>query len=125
MDNIIAYCGLVCSECDAYVATQANDIETLQRLAQHAREAYGVADATAKTTMCDGCLGEHEHQIGYCASCEIRACAIERGFANCAHCSAYDGCQRLNGFLDQVIEARAVLEEIHQSLYEGRVGRDR
>jgi len=25
MDKIIAYCGLVCSDCPAYIATQAGD----------------------------------------------------------------------------------------------------
>ena len=33
MDKIIAYCGLVCSDCSAYVATQANDQEALERVA--------------------------------------------------------------------------------------------
>jgi hypothetical protein len=116
MDRIIAYCGLVCSECDAYVATQANDLETLERLAQHARDEYGVEDATAETTMCDGCLGEHEHQVGYCATCEIRTCGVEQGVANCAHCPGYDGCAKLEGFFGQVRGARAVLDEIHGSL---------
>jgi len=119
MDRVIAYCGLVCSECDAYVATQANDIETLERLAQHAREAYGQEDATAETTMCDGCLGEHEHQIGYCASCDIRACGTERGVANCAHCPDYDACDRLAGFFGQVADARAVLDQVRASLEPG------
>jgi hypothetical protein len=29
MDKMIAYCGLVCTDCDAYIATQANDLVTL------------------------------------------------------------------------------------------------
>lgn len=115
MDRIIAYCGLVCSECDAYVATQANDMETLERLARQAREEFGVEDATAETTMCDGCLGDQARQIGYCATCAIRACGVERGVANCAHCPDYT-CEQLEGFFARATDARSVLDAIRQSL---------
>lgn len=30
MERIIAYCGLVCTDCQAYVATQTNDPEALR-----------------------------------------------------------------------------------------------
>lgn len=115
MERIVAYCGLVCSECEAYVATQANDLETLERLAQHAREEFGVEDATVETTMCDGCLAESGRQIAYCATCEIRACGVERGVVNCAHCADY-ACEKLEGFFAQVPDARSVLDEIRASL---------
>ena len=29
MDKMIAYCGLVCTDCEAYIATQANDLAAL------------------------------------------------------------------------------------------------
>jgi len=113
--RIIAYCGLVCSNCDAYVATQANDLETLERLAKRAREEFGIQDATAETAICDGCLTDGGRQIGYCATCKIRACAVERGVANCAHCADY-ACQKLEGFFAHATEARSVLDEIRASL---------
>ena len=119
MDRIIAYCGLVCSECDAYVATQANDLEALEQLAQHAREAFGMENATAEATKCDGCLADDGRQIPYCATCEIRACAVGRGIANCAHCAAYalgDACDKLETFFSHASEARSVLDKIYQSL---------
>jgi hypothetical protein len=115
VDRIIAYCGIVCSECDAYLATRANDLETLARLAQRAQDEFGVEGATAETMLCDGCLADDGRQIGYCATCEIRACAVERGVANCAHCTDYV-CEKLEGFLVQATEARTVLDEIRQSL---------
>jgi hypothetical protein len=120
MDKIIAYCGLVCSECDAYVATQANDLEALEQMARRARDEFGMEDATPETTMCDGCLTEGGRQIPYCATCEIRACAIERGLGgppplNCAHCADY-ACERLEGFFAHATEARALLDEIRASL---------
>jgi hypothetical protein len=116
MDGIIAYCGLVCSDCDAYVATQANDLEALERLARRAREEFGVENATAETTKCDGCLTDDGRQIGYCATCKIRACAIERSIPNCAHCADY-ACENLQAFFSsQAPEARSLLDEIRASL---------
>jgi hypothetical protein len=115
MERIIAYCGLVCSDCDAYVATQANDLEALERLAQRAREEFGMEDATPEASMCDGCLTEDGRQIGYCAICEIRACGVGRGLTNCAYCADY-ACEKLEGFFAHATGARAVLDEIRASL---------
>ncbi|MBN1875577.1 MAG: DUF3795 domain-containing protein, partial [Anaerolineae bacterium] len=39
MDKIIAYCGLNCAECPAYLATQANDMEALEHVAEEWRVA--------------------------------------------------------------------------------------
>ncbi len=33
MERILAYCGLVCSECPAYLATQAGDTAALEEVA--------------------------------------------------------------------------------------------
>jgi hypothetical protein len=115
MGRIIAYCGLDCSDCDAYVATQSNDLEALERLAQRARDEFGLEDATPETTMCDGCLTESGRQIGSCATCEIRACAVARGMPNCARCADYP-CDKLASFLAHETEARSLLDEIRASL---------
>jgi len=117
---MIAYCGLICTDCPAYLATQANDLEALERLAQYTREEFGVEDATAETAQCDGCLADTRRQIGYCSMCEIRACAVGRGVVNCAHCANYvrEGavCEKLEGFFSHVVEARSVLDETQASL---------
>ena len=33
MSKIIAYCGLACDECPAYIATQAEDMAALEKVA--------------------------------------------------------------------------------------------
>ena len=115
MDNrMIAYCGLVCTDCPAYVATQADDREVLERVAAQWREEYNAPDITVESVICDGCL-DGGRKSGYCSTCEIRACAVEHGVVNCAHCADY-ACGRLEGFLSQAPDARTVLEEIRQSL---------
>ena len=116
MDRIVAYCGLVCSDCEAYMATQANDPVTLAQLAEKWRQEFNSPEITADSILCDGCPGTNGgRRIGYCATCEIRACALERGVANCGHCADY-ACDRLEGFFVKAADARVVLNEIHAGL---------
>ena len=115
MNKIIAYCGLVCSDCEAYIATQANDLAALGRMAARAREEFDMPDATAESAMCDGCLGSEGRKIGYCAQCAVRACAVEQGVVNCAHCADY-ACEKLEGFFGHAPHAQSTLEEIRQGL---------
>ncbi|NLD43171.1 MAG: DUF3795 domain-containing protein [Chloroflexi bacterium] len=108
MEPIIAYCGLVCSECPGYIHTQAGNRAELEKLAVRFREDMGVADATADSVMCDGCLGSGR-QIGYCGQCAVRACAVARGVPHCAACAEY-ACPTLDAFLQMVPKARATLD---------------
>jgi len=115
MDRMIAFCGLVCTDCPAYVATQANDWEALEGLAAHAREAYNQPDATAASSMCDGCLADSTRLCGYCAVCAVRACAQALNLANCAHCADY-ACHKLETFWGMAPDARASLDAIRAGL---------
>ena len=93
---MISYCGEICTECSAYVATSSDDATALQRVAGEWNARFGTS-LRAEDCVCDGCLGD-SRRIGYCRTCEIRACAIERGLENCAHCEEYarqGGCQKL------------------------------
>ena len=112
-ERIIAYCGLVCTKCPAYTATQADDMEALKQLAETWSQQFGSA-ITAADCICDGCLGDGR-KIGHCSECGVRACAIERGVVNCAHCADY-GCKTLADFLKAAPEAKATLEQIRLSL---------
>jgi hypothetical protein len=114
VDKIIAYCGLVCIDCPAYIATQADDQAALEKVAAQWREAFNAPDITADSIICDGCLGDAGRKCGHCADCEIRACGVERGVANCAHCADY-ACAKLEGFFGFVPDARVVLDQIRAS----------
>ncbi|MBM3297286.1 MAG: DUF3795 domain-containing protein, partial [Candidatus Aminicenantes bacterium] len=46
MNKIIAYCGLVCSDCPAYIATQAGDKPALDKVVEQWRTEYNVPDIT-------------------------------------------------------------------------------
>ena len=117
MDKIIAYCGLNCSECPAYVATQSGDPAALERVAAQWREAFNMPDLTAESVICDGCLPSEVggRLSGYCATCAIRACAVERGVVNCAHCVGF-ACDKLTAFWVHAPEAQATLEQIRAGL---------
>jgi hypothetical protein len=112
---MIAYCGLVCSECEAFLATQANDLVALERLAARARDEYGMAGATLESTMCDGCLSSSHRLCGYCHECQVRACAMERAVPNCAHCPDF-ACDTLVAFWEMAGEARSTLDAIRAGL---------
>jgi hypothetical protein len=115
MDTMIAYCGLVCSDCPGLIATQANDLVALERLAEQVRVEYNNPNATVASVMCDGCLTASARKCSYCAECAIRACAVAQGVENCAYCEAY-ACEKLAGFFAMAPNARPVLDEIRAGL---------
>lgn len=115
MSKMIAYCGLICTECEAYVATQANNSAALERMAVKAREEWGIPDATAASIMCDGCLSNSDRLCGFCYECQVRACAKRRSVENCAHCDDY-GCDTLEAFFAMAPKARTNLESIRAGL---------
>lgn len=107
--KIIAYCGLDCGKCDAYIATQHNDIELKEKLAKKASEQFG-REVTIDELDCDGCSNTGAH-IDYWAKCEIRKCAVTKMVDNCALCDDY-ACDKLNKFMEMVSEAKENLEKI-------------
>ena len=80
-------CGINCQECEAYIATQNMDLEVLKRHQANFKEQFG-KDLELEELMCDGCL-ESGRQISFCAVCEIRNCALGKGYVNCAECSDF------------------------------------
>ena len=115
MEIIVAYCGLTCTECEAYLATQANDRTALERVAAKWREEYHNPNVTVDYVICDGCLAGNGRLGGHCPDCDIRTCAVARGVTNCAYCDDY-GCDRLEGFFSFVPTARAALDAIRLGL---------
>lgn len=112
--RMVAYCGLVCSECEARVATQKGDMQALTQLAEKWSAEFG-SPMTAEACLCDGCLPATGRKIGYCSQCEIRACAVARKVENCAHCADY-ACEKLQGFFKMATKAKPVLDEIRATI---------
>jgi len=110
--KMIAKCGLVCSECPAYIATQKNDDTLRAETAKKWSEMFK-ADIKPSDINCDGCQSEGQRLFSYCQTCEIRKCAREKNLATCADCPDYS-CEKLDKFLAQVPEARKVLEGLRK-----------
>ena len=113
-EKVVAYCGLICNDCDAYEATQAADMVALEKITKETPARFEM-EQTAADAMCDGCLAITGHQIGYCLECSIRLCGIQRHVENCAHCDDY-ACDKLTGFWQMAPQAKANLEAIRASM---------
>lgn len=111
---MIAHCGLDCSVCPAYVATQANDHAAKEQLLARWRVDFNSPEMPMEAVTCDGCTSAGRHG-GYCGSCPIRACALERNLATCAHCAEY-GCGKMAFIASASAQAKSTLEAIRQSL---------
>lgn len=116
MNPMIAFCGLTCTTCDAYLATQANDEAAKEAIAVKWRQEYNAPNITAADVTCDGCLAFDGRLGGYCPQCPIRACGIERKVLNCAYCADYATCDKLLGFFNVAPAAKATLDGIRLTL---------
>lgn len=116
MGKMLAFCGLDCGGCEAYLATQADDKAALQAVVEKWRVEFGHPKMTLADVICDGCPSTTGRLVSYCSQCPIRACAVEKGVENCAYCDAYETCEKLNGFLANVAVARENLEAIRAAM---------
>ena len=110
MENMIAYCGLSCSACPTYLATQADDDSMREQVAAQWSKQFGMK-LSAADINCDGCKSESGRLIGHCQTCKIRSCAGKKEMETCAECTDY-ACENLNAFLSFVPQARESLEKI-------------
>jgi Protein of unknown function (DUF3795) len=117
MHESIAYCGLDCDSCPAYLATRSGDMEALARVAERWTADTG-REVRAEAILCDGCKSGSERINTFCAACEIRDCAHARGLDNCAGCEEY-ACERLRRFIAYEGEGKANLDRILEGLKAG------
>ena len=112
---MIAYCGLVCSSCPTFLATQNDDDSAREKTAAFYTEKFGF-NLKPEDINCDGCLATTERIFNYCKICRIRKCGMERKVKNCAYCEDY-ACDKLNQFYERAApEVKQTLDEIKKSL---------
>lgn len=113
MERIVSFCGIICSDCPAYVATQNDDQAERVRVAEMwSREFH--ADIRPEDICCDGCVGEGR-KFNHCNACEFRKCGLEKQVENCAHCEDYS-CPKLSAFHQHVPGLKENLDQIRQTL---------
>lgn len=111
--KMIAYCGLICSDCGAFIATQTGDEKKARETAEIWSKAFNI-NVKLEDVWCDGCLVEGK-KCSHCHECEIRKCARDKGVENCAHCKDYK-CETINAFLKMVPESEKLLDKIRAEL---------
>lgn len=105
MNKVLAVCGLDCATCGAFIASKTNDDELRKKVAAEWAQAYGFA-FTPEMINCHGCLAADGVQIGHCAECGMRLCAIGKKTESCGDCAEYP-CKQVSDFHAQVPEAKA------------------
>jgi len=114
MDKIIAFCGINCTDCDAFLATREDDDAGRRKVAVEWSKEFG-HEIKPEEINCDGCLSIDGRHISYCGTCEIRKCGMEKGVENCAYCVDYK-CEKLDKFHEQAPKAKERLEEVWQKV---------
>jgi hypothetical protein len=113
MEKMIAVCGLVCTECPAFIATQKEDDEERRKVAEMWSNEFKV-ELKPEDINCDGCIADSERLFSHTKVCEIRKCALDKKIANCAHCEEY-ACEKLTDFFKMAPEAKTTLDEIRKN----------
>ena len=109
MKQLIAYCGLDCEKCEAYIATQNNDNALREKVARLWSEMNGV-EITPEMINCDGCR-VNGVKTPFCDKyCQIRQCALVKAFKTCGNCSEMESCQTVGMIISNNAEALSNLK---------------
>ncbi len=104
MTKKIAYCGLDCNECPAFIATREDDDEKRAEVATTWSQLYN-HDIAPESINCDGCKSNSDRLFSHCSVCQIRKCAKDKGLATCAACDDF-ACDPLKDLLKMAPEAK-------------------
>jgi hypothetical protein len=119
MENMLSYCGILCSTCPIYLATREPDKQKQEdkraEIAQLITEHYDIKFEPANVTDCDGCMTDGGRIFAGCKDCRIRSCAQLKSVRNCAYCREY-ACEILQTFFLKDPQAKTRLEETRKSL---------
>ena len=92
MKKMIGCCGLDCEKCDAYLATIHND-DALRAKTAKLWSDLNEFEIPPEMINCMGCRVDGAKTY-YCSDmCEIRKCALGKGFETCGECSGMARCE--------------------------------
>ncbi|MEN8208950.1 MAG: DUF3795 domain-containing protein [Candidatus Fermentibacteria bacterium] len=114
MNRIVGSCGIICTECPAYIAHCTDDQKLREKTAKEWSKMYG-AVIEAADINCVGCLAAEGVQISHCSECDIRSCSQQtHHLDNCGLCDEYP-CERIEKFFEFVPSCKEVLDAINVS----------
>lgn len=111
---MIAFCGITCTNCPAFKATQRDDDNKRMKVAELWSKQLKT-EIKPEEINCDGCMIEDGRLFSHCKVCKIRKCGHEKNIQNCAHCNEFP-CRNLSVIIDAMPDAKATLEEIRKQL---------
>ena len=104
MKDMIAYCGLDCEKCDAYLATK-NDDQMLREKTARLWAELNHAPILPEHINCQGCRAEGIKTVFCDSLCAVRRCARKRAVATCGDCADLEQCQTVGAILSNRPEA--------------------
>ncbi len=108
MKDYIGYCGWNCETCQARIATINDDDELRSKVAKQWSELYQ-CEITPDMINYTGCRLEGI-KTSYCESmCQIRKCAMDKGYKTYGECSELDNCEKVAMVFSYNKEANANL----------------
>jgi hypothetical protein len=109
----VAYCGILCEDCEIYKATIKDD----DMLREEVARKFSSEDYPLKKEdiNCLGCSGNNDKLFRFCNECEIRFCGIENNIDNCGECKDYQ-CKKLS----KPFEMDPTNKERLDKIFEGR-----
>lgn len=111
-ERMVAYCGIVCSDCPAYIATQNGDKKLLTETAK--KWSSSSWEVKPEDIVCDGCV-QGKRLAKFCYECPTRNCGVTRKVKNCGWCDDYP-CETLKGHWERfkIPEQQTILDEEHR-----------
>jgi hypothetical protein len=110
---MIAYCGMDCSKCEGYLATQTNSDTKRKEVAEKWTVQYNT-DIKPEQINCNGCKSDGIKFFFTESMCEIRKCNIEKSNPHCAACSEYK-CDKLIKFIELAAPVGEALEALREN----------
>lgn len=105
MKKMIAFCGLDCEKCDAYLATIHND-QALREKTAKAWSALNHAQILPEQINCQGCRTDGIKTVFCDSLCQIRRCALAKGVETCGNCEEMETCRTVGMILANNPEAQ-------------------
>jgi hypothetical protein len=110
MEDMVAYCGIVCTQCPVFLATLADDDGARKEVAELWSKRFGL-DIKPGDANCDGCMTSGGRLFTHCRACGIRRCGMEKQVGTCASCGEYP-CGKLGEFHALVPHAKKSLDRM-------------
>jgi hypothetical protein len=111
-EKIIAFCGLICSDCPAYLSKLTDNDELRKKTAKEWSTPEW--NLEIEDINCDGCTSGGE-LAKFCALCEVWKCGSQKGITSCAFCGEYP-CENLEMPWSQSPQAKEILDDIRKTL---------